>query len=98
MEVDRFKNLEMKEKVKKEYFFRVKKILKSKLNSSSVVTVVYSWAVVVIRCSAGLIKWTKDKLRIIDRKTRKTMKMHRALHTQLMLIDFTYPETMVEEE
>ena len=37
----------------------------------------------VIRYSAGLIKWIKDKLRTIDRKTRKTMTMHRALHPQV---------------
>ena len=37
----------------------------------------------MIRYSAGLIKWTKDNLRIIDRKTRKKMTMHRALHPQV---------------
>ena len=36
----------------------------------------------MLRYSAGLIKWTKDKFRTIDRKTRKTMTIHRALHSQ----------------
>ena len=30
---------------------------------------------------AGMIKWTKEELRKIDRRTRKLMNMHRALHS-----------------
>ena len=82
LEADGFKNAEMKEKVTKEYFRRVKKILKSKLNSGNVVRAINSRAVAFIRYGAGLIKWTKDELKNIDRKTRKTMTMHRALHPQ----------------
>ena len=72
----------MKEKVRKEYFRQIKKILKSKLNSGNVETTINSRALAVIRYSAGLIKWTKDELRTIDRKTRKAMTMHRVLHPQ----------------
>ena len=91
MEPDRFKNLEMKEKVRKEYFCRIKKILKSKLNSDNVVPAINSRVVAVIRYSVGLINWAKDKLRLIDRKT-----MHRALYPQAG-VDKLYPEKMVEE-
>ena len=74
--------MEMKEKVRK-YFHGMKKILKPKLNSGNVVTVINSRAVAVIRYSAGLIKWTKDdKLQTINRNTRKIMMIHRALHPQ----------------
>ena len=46
-------------------------------------TAINSRAVAMMRWySAGLIKKTKDELRKIDRKTRKTMKMHKALHPQ----------------
>ena len=79
---DRLTNLEMKEKVRKEYCCRIKKILKSNLNSGNVVTAITSRAIAVIRYSAGLIKWTKDELRTIDKKNWKTKKMHRALHPQ----------------
>ena len=82
LEADGFKNSEMKEKVRKEYFRRIKKILKSKLNAGNIVTAINSRAVAVIRYGAGLLKWTKDELRAMDRKTRKTMTMHRALHPQ----------------
>ena len=71
MGTDRFKTLEMKEKVTKEYFRSVKKILKLKLNSSNVVTAINSRVVTVIRYSAGLIKSIKDELRTIDKKPGK---------------------------
>ena len=56
LEADGFKNLVMKKKVRKMYFCRIKKILKSKLNSENVVTVITSRVVAVTRYSAGLIK------------------------------------------
>ena len=37
LETDGFKNLEIKENVRKEYFYRIKKILKSKLNIAKVI-------------------------------------------------------------
>ena len=60
----------MKEKVRKECFRSIKKNLKSKLNSGNVVTAINSRAVAVIRYDARLMKWTKDEIRTIDRKTR----------------------------
>ena len=71
MGTDRFKTLEMKEKVTKEYFRSIKKILKLKLNSSNVVTAINSRVVTVIRYSAGLIKSIKDELRTIDKRPGK---------------------------
>ena len=71
MGTDRFKTLEMKEKVTKEYFRSIKKILKLKLNSSNVVTAINSRVVTVIRYSAGLIKSIKDELRTIDKRLGK---------------------------
>lgn len=38
------------------------------------------WHLIMCRC--GLIEWTKDKLRTMAKKTRKTMTVHRALHPQ----------------
>ena len=65
LEADRFKNLEMTEKVRKEYFRRIKKTLKAKLKYCDVATAINSRAIAVIRYSAGLIKWTKHELRSI---------------------------------
>ena len=33
-----------------------------------------------MRCRAGIIKWTKEELQAIDRKTRKMIAMNKELH------------------
>ena len=37
-------------------------------------------AVSIIRYGAGTIKWTKEELRKLDRKTRRLLTINRALH------------------
>ena len=39
-------------------------------------------AVTVVRYAAGIVEWTKEELQIMDRKTRKLMTLHHALHPQ----------------
>ena len=39
-----------------------------------------TWVVSVIRYGAGILKWNTDELKSLDRKTRKFMTMHGALH------------------
>ena len=82
LEADRFKNLKMKEDLRKGHFHWMKKILNSKQNSVNVVKVITSKAVAVIRCGTELIKGTEDKLKTIDRKARKAMTIRRAIHSQ----------------
>ena len=56
-------------KVRQEYFRRVKKILRSKLNAGNIIQAINSRAVSLIRYGAGIIDWRKDELKDIDRKT-----------------------------
>ena len=70
----------MKEKIKKEYIKRLKAILKSKLNSGNTVKSINTWAVTVIRYSAGIFDWKNSELHNMDRKTRKVLNMYQALH------------------
>ena len=80
LEADDIKDTEMKEKIRSEYVRRVKKILKSHLNSRNVVTAINSRAVSVIRYSAGIIGWTEKELKDLDRKTKKLMTLHCTFH------------------
>ena len=80
IEGEEIKHQEMKEKIKKEYIKRLKAILKSKLNSGNTVKAINSWAVPVIRYSAGIVDWKNSELRNMDRKTRKVLNMYQALH------------------
>ena len=60
----------------------MRKILKSKLNGGNIITAINRWAVPVVRYTAGIIDWTQTELEDLDRKTRKLMTAHHALHPQ----------------
>ena len=48
-----------------------RKILKSKLNGGNIIKAINSWAVPVVRYTAGIIDWIQAELKDIDRKNRK---------------------------
>ena len=64
LEADRFLGEEMKLKVSKEYFRKLKKVLKSKLNGGNLVQGVNTWAVPLLRYSAAFISWGKSEFRL----------------------------------
>ena len=70
----------MKIRLQNEYYRRLKRIPKSKLNRKNVIMTVYTWAVSRLRYGAGVINWTKAELESIDRKTRKRMTIYGMLH------------------
>ena len=80
MEYDRVKEQEMKDKSRNEYFRRAKLILKSKLNGRNKIMALNTWAVSILRYGAGILKWNKNELQEMDRKTRKFMTMNKELH------------------
>ena len=74
----------MKLKVSKEYFRRLKKVLKSKLNNGNLVQGVNIWAVVsLLRYAAAFISWKKCELEDCTQS--------------LMLTNCIYLEKMEEE-
>ena len=80
LETDKIKEKEMKGKFSKEYLRRLRLILRSKLNGRNKIMAVSTLAVSVMRYGAGILKWNADELKNLDRKTRKFMKIHGALH------------------
>ena len=70
----------MKLKVSKEYFRRLKKVLKSKFNGGNLVQGVNTWAVSILRYSAAFMSWRKCELQAIDRKTRTLFTIYGGLH------------------
>ena len=68
------------EQLKKEYIRRVRNILKSKLNGGNIISAINSKAVLISIYGTGIIKWTKNGLEELDRKTRKLMTMYGAQH------------------
>ena len=62
LEADKFLGQEMKLKVSKEYFRRLRKVLKSELNGGNLDQGVNTWAVSLLRYSAAIISWGKCEL------------------------------------
>ena len=67
----------MKDKVKKEYYRRVRKVLETKLDSGNVFKAINSRAVSVVRYSAAFLRWWRLQL---DRGTRKLLTMQNGFH------------------
>ena len=61
---------------------RVRQLTSSKLSGGNTIRAVNSWAASLERNIAGILKWTKDELKVMDRKTRKIMTMNRMYHPQ----------------
>ena len=55
-------------------------VLKSKLNEKNKINAINTWAVSVLRYGAGIIRWTKEELKSLDRMTRKVLTMNGAFH------------------
>ena len=71
---------EMKEKLKSEYFRRVKLLAQSKLYGGNAIKGINSLAVSVIHYTAGIIDRTANELKTIDIRTRKIMTMAGMFH------------------
>ena len=82
LQCDTIKHKEMKELLRNEYFRRVRKMLKSGLNSGNVIQARNLRAVSVIGSGAGIVDWTKNELQEMDRKTRKLLTISRSMHFQ----------------
>ena len=52
------------------------------MNGGNVIKAINSWAVPVVRYTAGIIDWTQAELEDLDRKTRKFMPAYHVLHPQ----------------
>ena len=71
LKTDQIKHDEMKDKTKTEYLRRVRRVLQSKLNGGNTIGAINTWAVSLVRYTAGIISWRKDELEAVDRKTKK---------------------------
>ena len=60
LEADTIKQVEMKDKIRKEYHKRTRKLLETKLSSRNLIKGINTWAVPLIRYSGPFLKWTRD--------------------------------------
>ena len=83
LEVDTIKQEQMKDKIRKEYLRRTRKLLETKLSSRNLIKGINTWAVSLIRYSGPFLKWTREELKQMDQRTRKLMTMQKASQRQL---------------
>ena len=57
-------------------------VLKSKLIEKNKMSAKHAWAMAVFRYSAGILQWKESKLKDLGRKSRETMAIRGALHSQ----------------
>ena len=63
LEADTIKQVEMKDKIKKIYLKRTRKLLGTKLYSRNFIKGINNWAVPLVRYSGPFLKWARDKLK-----------------------------------
>ena len=78
---DNIKQEQMKHKIQK-YLRWTRKLLETKLSCRNLIKGINTWALPLVRYSGLFLKWTRDELKQMDRRTRKLMTMHKALHSR----------------
>ena len=80
LEADTIKQVQMKDKIQKEYLRRTRKLLETKFSGRNLIKGINTWALPLVRYSGPFLTWTRDELRQMDQRTRKLMTMHKTLH------------------
>ena len=77
---DGIQHAKMKEKIKKEYYRRIRMITKSELNAINRMEAINPLATPVVTYSFNIVDWKIKEIRKLDRKTRKLLTMERMHH------------------
>ena len=80
LEADTIKQVDMKEKIKKECLRRTRELLETKLSSRNLIKEINTWAVPLVRYSGLFLKCAREELSQIEPRTRKLMTIHKALY------------------
>ena len=70
----------MKDIFRTEYLRRFKLVTKSQLSGKNKIKAANNWAVSLMRYGAGTIKWNKEELQGIVRKSRRIVTTNKELH------------------
>ena len=96
LEANPIKQVEMKEKNKKEYLRRTRKLLETQLYCRKLIRGIKTWVVPLVRYSGPFLNWTREEFLQMNQRTRKLRTMHTALHPRDD-IDYMYQEKKEEE-
>ena len=68
LEVNTIWQVEMKDKIKKEYLIRTRKLFETKLSSRKHIKGINTWAVSHVRYSVPFVKWTREEIKQINQR------------------------------
>ena len=71
---------QMKERIRKEFYRRVRKVLQSDLNSKNKMTAFNTLAIPVVTYSFNIIDWSRQEIKRMDIKVRKLLTINRMHH------------------
>ena len=66
LEAGTIKQVEMKEKIQKEYLRRARKLPETKLLCRNLIRGINTWAVPLVRYSGRFLQWNRDELKQMD--------------------------------
>ena len=72
LEADTIKQVEMKDKIRKEYLRRTRKLPETKLSCENLIKGINTWAVPLVRYSGPFLKLPRDELKQMDQRTRRS--------------------------
>ena len=70
LEADTIKPVEMKDKIRKEYLRRNRKLPETKLSSRNLIKGINTWAMLLVRYLGPFFKWTRYELKEMEQRTR----------------------------
>ena len=73
----------MKEKIRKEYYRRVRLVLKTELNSKNRIEAINALAIPVVQYSFNIINWNLAELNRLDTKFRKLLTSNKMHHPKV---------------
>ena len=73
LQSDNILHAQTKQIAKKEFLRRIRNILNTELTGRNTADAVRTYAMPIMRYGFGILSWTKDELRAIDRKVRKIL-------------------------
>ena len=79
-EGDGIQHAKMKEKVRKEYYRRVRMVLKTELNAANRFEAINTLAIPVVTYSFNIIDWKMSEIKRLDTKTRKLLTLSKMHH------------------
>ena len=98
LEADAIKQVEMKDKIQKDYLKRTRKLLETKLTRRNLIKTINTWAVHLVRYSGPFLKWIRDELKRMDQRTRKHIPYTRYYIPETTLTAYMYQEKREEED